>query len=159
TPRAISGALMDQFNLYSALFQFRPREDHTANENFLTELLVYELRYCRAAARAWVSLITDGRIRPRTVNLETRASHQDFETTTSIYPDISVSGIDQSGKPYSVLVEHKWDSSYSEAQLRRYSRIPVSGMKRYLAFVCVKRADRDAARAFDIPANAFLTVL
>jgi len=146
-------------NVFIALFPFRPREHKTPKENFLSEALVYAVRSCKPAARAWVSFVTDGRIRPRTIKIETRAPHRDPESATTIYPDVSVTGSDQSRKPYRVLVEHKWDSTYSAAQLARYAKTKrrKSGKILNLAFVCEKSSDYDKAKRFKAPPKVRFT--
>src|SRR5258708_5059859 len=53
-------------NVFRSLFRYRPRQDTTANENFLTEALAYTLQRSKAASRACVRFLTNGRIDPAT---------------------------------------------------------------------------------------------
>lgn len=127
-------------NVFCSLFEAKPGRFSTPKENFLTEALIYSLSAHKPAACAWVSLITGGEIRPRSAAFETRASYWD-DDHVSIYPDVTVTGLDRSGNSYRLLVEHKWDSPYREAQLQRYGGLRQRGETLYLALVCTKKED------------------
>ncbi|MGH6867722.1 MAG: hypothetical protein ACREDA_02370, partial [Methylocella sp.] len=145
------GSTAVSVNVFRVLFDFRPGEDTTPKENFLTEALVYALSSSKPAADAWVKFITEERVRPDTVNIATRKSHRDEDTDTMIFPDIRVEGLNQGGRPYLVIVEHKWDSNYNEEQLRRYSALRGCGRTSHLAFICAKTIDRKKADEFQAP--------
>jgi hypothetical protein len=139
-------------NVFEALFEFRPQENRTSEENFLTEALIYTLRSCKPAALAWLSLMTGEEIKARGMLLfETRASHDDPDQHGTIYPDVSVSGIDTNDRKFRVLVEHKWNAAIDEGQRERYARLKVRGEILYFAFVYVRKADREIAHSFRAP--------
>lgn len=138
-------------NVFSVLFKFRPRKDKSPSENFLTEALVYTLRRSPSAARAWISTLTNGRVKPKTFQFITRATCRDPERAVKLYPDISISGEEQSGNTYRLFVEHKWDAPYKEEQLSRYATLRKRGETLNLAFVCAKRRDLYQAQKFRKP--------
>lgn len=137
-------------NLFRSLFDFRPRERTTSRENFLTEALVYAVRSSKPAARAWISAITDQSLRAHKITkIVTRISHRG-EDNAIVFPDIRVEGEDHTGKPFLLIVEHKWDAPYSLNQLLRYSSLEKAS-QRHLALVCAKAWDHGEALKFQPP--------
>lgn len=146
-------------NVFCSLFDHRPREQITSEENFLTEALVYSLRSCDLAARKWVYLVTDGRVQPtKRPEFKTRASAWENGSYAPCYPDLTVTGENHLGEPYRVLVEHKWASPYREEQLSRYAKLRERGETLHLAFVCAKADDhRQARSSFKAPRQVQFT--
>jgi hypothetical protein len=128
-------------NLFSALFEFRPRDGHTPKENFLTEAFAYFLRTDDRVQTRWLSKLLDREVDGATCEVRTRQTEQDVDADTSVYPDLLLEGQFSDGKEFAVYCEHKWDSPCDDSQLRRYQKIAdAKGVR--LAFVgatCVTR--------------------
>lgn len=125
--------------IFEALFRYRPREDTTSKENFLTEALVYVLKRNPAARRTWVALLTGGKVdvgnKKVTFTTQARA-----EGNGDSIPDVVVSGRDANTKLFRLIVEHKWDARVDVRQLKRYSKL-VGKTNEFLGLIYANSRD------------------
>lgn len=131
-------------NLFQSLFTWRPSENKTSSENFLTEAFVYCLRINQRFCQAWLSELIGTAVDVSDLTIVTRASHRDEDQAAVVYPDIDIQGRLTSGERFKLLVEVKWNAPYDPEQLRKYSRL-LSGPKACLVFISPQA--RDCQRA------------
>lgn len=130
-----------QPNLFSSLFQWRPRETKLSAENFLTESFVYCLQVNEAFRAFWLGNILGQDISAIDLAISTRASHIDDERETTIYPDIDIRGRLADGKTIALLIEVKWGAPYDGNQIRKYDRLLGKVDLPFLVFISASRAD------------------
>lgn len=130
-----------QPNLFSSLFQWRPRETKLSAENFLTESFVYCLQVNEAFRAFWLGNILGQDISAIDLAISTRASHIDDERETTIYPDIDIRGRLADGKTIALLIEVKWGAPYDGNQIRKYNRLLGKVDLPFLVFISPSRAD------------------
>ena len=131
-------------NLFEALFNFHPREDHTPKENFLTEAFAYLLRTDEGVRDRWLSVLLRKNVEGVTCEVQTRQTERDVDADTSIFPDLWISGQFSDGQKFAVYCEHKWDSHCDERQLRKYRKLAES-KKACLVFVGTTDKQRSEA--------------
>ncbi len=107
-------------NLFNALFDFRPRENHTAKENFLSEGFAYVLKTSKLARDAWISRVLKRRVETRRTEIFTRNSERLGDTV--VFPDMLIQAelSDGNGKCEIIYAEHKWDAKCEPGQLQKY---------------------------------------
>jgi len=110
-------------NVFSSLFGWRPSENKSSSENFLTEAFVYCLRANEKLCRSWLTKILGQDVDCSGIEITTRASYVDQENATTIYPDIDVRGTFENGKPFNLLIEVKWGAPYDRSQIQKYDRL------------------------------------
>lgn len=132
-------------NLFEALFDFHPREDHTPRENFLTESFAYLLRTDGTVRACWLSILLDRKVERAECEIITRQTEIDSDAGTSIYPDLLLEGhVD--GEQVAVYCEHKWNSPCNHGQLKKYRKVAeAKGKHGRLVFVCANIAQRSLA--------------
>ncbi len=112
-------------NVFNALFKFRSREEHSPEENFLTEGFAHILRTADCAREAWLSLVfnTPLPLSPAAPEIQTRNSETDEEEDCNRMPDLKILASSKAGDPIMVFSEHKWNSPFDPGQLQSYARI------------------------------------
>lgn len=135
-------------NVFRALFSYRPRETTTAEENFLTEALVYTLRKSPSAARAWARLVTRNHVEPKSIRWETQSLLESGEDDPLSIPDLQAYGTTTDGKAFKIICEHKWKAQVSHSQLEKYAKAFGKGEVRHLALVYANERDRFVANQF-----------
>jgi len=138
-------------NVFRALFSYRPRETTTAEENFLTEALVYTLRKSPSATRAWVRLITRNQLEPQSIRWDTQSLLESSEDDPLSIPDLQAYGTTTEGKVFKFICEHKWKAQVSLPQLEKYSKSFGKGEVRHLALLYANDRDRALASQFNPP--------
>lgn len=134
--------MMDtQPNLFSNLFQWRPRDTKLSEENFLTEAFVYCLQVNEAFCTFWLGKILSQDVSAAELTITTRASHIDDERETTIYPDIDIRGRFPDGKTFALLIEVKWGASYDRSQIMKYDRLLGKVDFAHLVLLSPSRAD------------------
>lgn len=128
-------------NLLISLFAWRPREGVNPAENFLTEAFVYILRTNRLFRENWLTELLGEPIDDSSLVIDTRSSHSNMESGTTIFPDVDIRGDFASGKPFTLLIEIKWGAPYVAAQLLKYDRLLKSKPNPHLVFLCARGAD------------------
>lgn len=131
-------------NLFNQLFTFRPREDSSANENFLTESFVYFLQRDKDVCEAFVARVLGREIKIVGYELDTRSVERLPGRTR--FPDLKMLLHVSDGKTYLVISEHKWDSPIRQPQLADYEEIleSITADCRHLVTI-VARADQKKA--------------
>jgi hypothetical protein len=135
-------------NLFSQLFTFRPREDSSPIENFLTESFAYFLRRDKDICEAFIARMLGREIKIEGYELETRLVER--LPGRIRFPDLKLLLHASDGKTYAIISEHKWDSHIRPEQLLDYEQILglIAADHRHLITI-VARADqrRDAQSA------------
>lgn len=109
-------------NLFSALFNYRPRDTITLGENFLTEAFAYILNTERDILKSFLEEIGVAED-PQSVEVHTQVK-ETISESDSVTPDISVRPdmkIVSGGKDLA-LCEIKWDAPCDIEQLKRYQK-------------------------------------
>jgi len=130
-----------QPNLFSSLFQWRPRETKLSAENFLTESFFYCLQVNETFRSFWLGQILGQDLRSVELTVTTRASHVDDEREITIYPDIDIRGSFSDGRTFALLIEVKWGAPYDRNQIRKYDRLLGKVDCPHLVFISPSRAD------------------
>ncbi len=130
-----------QPNLFSNLFQWRPRDTKLSEENFLTEAFIYCLQVNEAFRIFWLGKILNQDMSAAELTITPRASHVDDERETTIYPDIDIRGIFPNGKTFALLIEVKWGARYDRNQIRKYDRLLGKVDFAHLVLLSPSRAD------------------
>ena len=124
-------------NIYHSLLTYRPREDRSSKENFLTEAFAHTLRTNPAICRAWLSSVTgeplDALRGP--LDVETQGSFFAPDGKTWSIVDMVIRCGLASGGEVTVLSEHKWDSPADCGQLDRYLAIARTKSKGSVIFI------------------------
>lgn len=124
-------------NLFHALLSYRPREDRSSKENFLTEAFAYTLRTNTEVCRAWVRSLTgeppEAFHGPIEVDTQVTLRVPDAKTW-SIADMVIRCGLADSSE-LTLLFEHKWDSKADAGQLRRYCAIAAAKAKTTVVFI------------------------
>lgn len=128
-------------NLLVSLFPWRPREGIAPAENFLTEALVHALRVNTAFRSTWLMEVLGEAVDENSIVFDTRASHANVDSGTTIFPDVDIRGEFVSGMPFTLLIEVKWRANYDLSQLIKYDRLLGSHPNPHLAFLCARGAD------------------
>ncbi|TCN32486.1 hypothetical protein EV184_104152 [Sinorhizobium americanum] len=128
-------------NLLISLFTWRPREGITPGENFLTEAFVHTLRVNATFRSQWLTQLLGQSIDDSSLIIETRASHSNIDSGTTIFPDVDIRGEFASGTPFALLLEVKWGAAYVPSQLDKYDRLLASEPNPHLVFLCARGAD------------------
>lgn len=128
-------------NLFSNLFQWRPRDTKLSEENFLTEAFVYCLQVNHKFRIFWLGKILGHDLRAAELAITTRASHIDHERETTIYPDIDIRGMFPDGKTFVLLIEVKWGARYDRKQIKKYDRLLGKVDLAHLVLLSPRRAD------------------
>jgi hypothetical protein len=131
-------------NLFSQLFTFRPREDYSSIENFLTESFAYFLRRDKDVCEAFVARVLGREIKIEGYELETQLVERLPGRTR--FPDLELMFRASSGETYLIISEHKWNSEIRPEQLVDYQEILSSkdADHRHLVTI-VARADQKRA--------------
>ena len=108
-------------NLFNALFDFRPRENHTAKENFLSEGFAYVLKTSKPACDAWLSRVLNRPVESRTTKILTRNSERLGDSV--VFPDMLIESELTDGKSEIIYSEHKWDAPCLPGQLQDYYEV------------------------------------
>lgn len=132
-------------NLLVNLFPWRPREGIAPAENFLTEAFVHTLRVNAAFRSMWLMQVLGQAVDESSLVIDTRASHANADSGTTIFPDIDVRGEFASGTPFTLLIEVKWKAAYSPSQLTNYDRLLASKQNPHLVFLCARESDYRSA--------------
>jgi len=134
-------------NLFNQLFPFRPRENSSAKENFLTESFTYFLERDKAVLEAFV-----GRVLKRTIDVEryelvTRLAEQLGDRI--VFPDLKLGLESSSREKYVIISEHKWDSGIRPNQLCDYEQILLlrPADHRYLVTIVASADQKKAAES------------
>jgi len=128
-------------NVFSSLFGWRPSENKSSSENFLTEAFVYCLRANEKLCRTWLTKILGQDVDCSGIEITTRASYVDQENATTIYPDIDARGTFENGKPFNLLIEVKWGAPYDRSQVQKYDRLLKGQENPYLIFISPNAMD------------------
>jgi hypothetical protein len=131
-------------NLFNQLFPFRPRENSSAEENFLTESFTYFLEHDKAVLEAFVSRVLRRRIDVERYEVKTRFAEQLGGRT--LFPDLKLILESSRGERYIMFSEHKWNSGIRPDQLVDYDQISrsIEADDRHLVTI-VARADQKRA--------------
>ena len=107
-------------NLFNALFAFRPRENRTDKENFLSEGFAYVLKTSKPACDAWLSRVLKRPVETRRTEIFTRNSERLGDSV--VFPDMLIQAelADGNGKCEIIYAEHKWDANCDPGQLQKY---------------------------------------
>ncbi len=134
-------------NLLVNLFTWRPRDNVTPAENFLTEAFVHILRVNTAFRSKWLTQLLGQAIDESSLVINTRASHANIDSGTTIFPDVAIRGESATGAPFTLLIEIKWGAAYVPSQLIKYDRLLASKPNPHLVFLCARGSDyRSAAK-------------
>ena len=106
-------------NLFNALFEFRPRDNHTPKENFPSEAFAYVLKTCNEARDAWLSRVLGQPVKTIRFDVTTRQTERDDENV-AIYPDMRIKAVLNHGEPFDLYSEHKWGSKCEPKQIKKY---------------------------------------
>jgi hypothetical protein len=124
-------------NIFHSLLSYRPREDRSSKENFLTEAFAYTLRTNPEVCRAWLNHLSGepidalcGRI---DVETQVRFSAPDDKTWSMV--DMVIRCGLAGGDEIMILFEHKWDSPADCSQLDRYCEISGAQAKAEIVFI------------------------
>ena len=137
-------------NLFNALFDFRPREGHTAKENFLSEGFAYVLKTSQPARDAWLSKVLNRQvISVGAPKIRTRETER--LDGKPLYPDMCICAELADGQSETIYSEHKWDAVCCEKQLQAYHQIAKqsSGNAR-LVFIGRTLKQRNVASAIKL---------
>jgi hypothetical protein len=131
-------------NLFNQLFTFRPRENSSASENFLTESFTYFLERDKAVLEAFIGRVLQRAIDVERYELVTRLPEQLPGRTR--FPDLKLVLKASNGETYIIISEHKWDSGIRPNQLVDYEEIlrSIAADHRHLVTI-VARADQKRA--------------
>jgi hypothetical protein len=132
-------------NLLVSLFPWRPREGIAPAENFLTEAFVHTLRVNAAFRSTWLMQVLGQAVDENSLIIDTRTSHANVDSGTTIFPDVEIRGEFASGTPFTFLIEVKWRATYSLSQLIKYDRLLASQPNPHLAFLCARGVDYKSA--------------
>lgn len=143
-------------NIFSALFTFRPRDNTTPKENFLSEAFVYALRTHKQARVAWLKTVLG--YEPDEVEISTRLTSHDVDSGRAIFPDVEYRGSTVNG-PFVIRAEHKWDSGCDLLQLRKYARLfkPADEGDCHLVFIGATQRQKGDASTFRADAHPGVT--
>lgn len=134
-------------NVFSGLFGWRPSENKSSSENFLTEAFVYCLRSNKRFCSSWLTEILGQDIDCSGIEITTRASYVDEERATTIYPDIDIRGTFKNGETFNLMIEVKWGAPYDRLQIQKYDRLLIGQKNPNLVFVSPNAMDcRKAAQ-------------
>ncbi|RVL84854.1 hypothetical protein CN140_10990 [Sinorhizobium meliloti] len=128
-------------NLLVSLFTWRPRDGVTPGENFLTEAFVHTLRVNAAFRSQWLTQLLGQSVDGSSLVIDTRASHSNTDSGTTIFPDVDIRGEFASGTPFALLLEIKWGAAYVPSQVIKYDRLLASKPNPHLVFLCARGAD------------------
>ena len=129
-------------NVFLGLSRYHPREGHDPRENFLTEAFAYVLMGGADFRTKVLTLLTGDALTPAVVTrIETQFTYANDEddglsgeeALGACRPDMVIEGVDDSGTPFTLVVENKWRSSPGKEQLEKYKatleRQPHDGMR------------------------------
>ena len=105
-------------NIFNALFEFRPSDGRTSEENFLTEAFAYILGRCENARSHWLFHIL-GKAVSEVGEIRTRGAERN-DSGRLVIPDMKISGCLVGGERFVLYSEHKWNSPCDPGQLKRY---------------------------------------
>lgn len=136
-------------NVFERLFKFRPGEERTPAENFLTEALAYTLlNVPRAASLLCERLL---KVEPGDVQevrgVDTQRQLQSSDGTAKAVVDMMLSCSLKNGAQRSILCEHKWGSETDTEQLDRYKQIAAESDGR-VAFICTTAMQEGVAKGY-----------
>jgi hypothetical protein len=133
-------------NLFNRLFTFRPRENSSAEENFLTESFAYFLERDKAVLEAFINRLLGQKIDVIRYELTTRLLGHLLDKTR--FPDLQLIFEAANGEKYAIISEHKWDSDIRPGQLADYEEIlrSITADHRHLVTIVVHpKQKKDAA--------------
>jgi hypothetical protein len=135
-------------NLFNRLFTFRPRENSSAEENFLTESFAYFLERDKAVLEAFINRLLGRKIEVIRYELTTRLlGHLPGKIR---FPDLQLTFEAANGETYVIISEHKWNSDFHPGQLADYEEIlrSITADHRHLVtIVAHPKQKRDAELA------------
>jgi hypothetical protein len=124
-------------NIFHSLFPYRPREDRSSKENFLTEAFAHTLRANPDVCRAWLATLTgeplDALRGPLEVDTQVTLNAPDGKSWSILDMVIRCDLAD--GGELTILSEHKWDSKADCGQLDRYLLIAGTKAKARVVFI------------------------
>lgn len=132
-------------NLLVSLFTWRPRDSVTPGENFLTEAFVHTLRVNASFRSKWLTQLLGQTINDSSLAIETRTSHANVDSGTTVFPDVDIRGEFASGASFNLLIEIKWGAAYVASQLIKYDRLLTGKPNPHLAFLCARGTDYRSA--------------
>lgn len=122
-------------NLFNALFDFRSRDKHTPEENFLSEAFAYVLKTSQPACDAWLSKVLKRPVNGSKCKIFTRkverfkveianpeSKREQFEVKI-VYPDMLIEAELSDGTSEVIYSEHKWGAQCSPNQLQSYYEV------------------------------------
>lgn len=141
-------------NVFNSLFTYRPREDLSSKENYLTELFAHVLRESPEACRAWIARVL--RRSPSDIGAAMTVTTQVTLPTPegvkrSIVDMVIECAVSGSGSA-AILCEHKWDSPTNPEQLTRYLAVAGATPGRSVVFIAPTVMQVAEARASGIAA-------
>lgn len=129
-------------NVFVRLFSYRPRKEHSPEENFLTEAFAYVLATESGVQAPLIEALTGGALHGARVDkVETQVSHEDESFAGRCIPDAVISGVDASEQPFELWLENKWRAPWNNAQLLSYNQMitnpkaPARAGAAHLAFI------------------------
>ncbi len=123
-------------NLFDALFNHRPRQNITPEENFLTAAFVHLLQASPDIGATWASEVLGSPVDAQSLKFETQAARLGDASQATIYPDVEISGTLASGDEFVLWHEHKWNSPTDSGQLERYrTALSNYGRHKHLVFI------------------------
>lgn len=133
-------------NLFNALFDFRPRDNHTAKENFLSEGFAYVLKTSEPALDAWLSMLLNRSVKSVSAEICTRDTER--LDGKPVFPDMRIKVELADGQSETIYSEHKWDADCLEEQLQSYYQVAKqSGANARLVFIGRTLKQRNVASA------------
>lgn len=131
-------------NLFNALFDFHPRDNHTPKENFLSEGFAYVLKTSKPARDAWLSEVLKRKVESSDTEIFTRI----FERLgkTGVFPDMLIDAKLQDGKSVRIYSEHKWDAICDPVQLQNYFDVAIKSSDACVIFIGSTHKQLQAAR-------------
>jgi hypothetical protein len=136
-------------NVFNRLFSYRPKEDRSSYENYLTEAFAFTLKSCPAATASLVAYAletTVGDIQLDALEPTTQQAIRVEDGSERPRPDLTVAGRTNDGKRFKVWCEHKWDSPLDVGQLKKYRAAAASSEVRVVVMLITPRPqDRDTA--------------
>ena len=138
-------------SLFDRLFRYRPSENRSPAEDFLTEALAGVLESSLPLRAGYVGFLMQHHGTVRDVHVVTQRGSEGDR------PDLILNVSDRSGCHHFIVLEHKIDAPEGDQQLERYARWLLKqrdASSRTLVYVTPQRS----AKSMDVPGIAFRTL-
>lgn len=142
---------MESSNIFSMLYAYRPRDNITPGENYLTQSFAYVLRTDQVALQDFLKKVIPEVVagdEVEDIRIDTQVYDAGHLSGSHSYFDMVIKGACSSGSFY-VLCEHKWGSRVAENQIKKYldylKHVAKDGTTTRLVFIVDSVASRGKA--------------